>query len=100
MEDDDDSSVYLETRAILEDMARVGNLAAKDHEATLQEVEAMVKEVSARASQLDLTATGADVQSWELQTGTGDSVCYDLLGDQLWWDMVWSSFSDTYAEGL
>ncbi|KAM6518616.1 hypothetical protein FSOLCH5_007379 [Fusarium solani] len=95
-----DSRLYTDSRAILEDMARSGNPSAKDHESLLTDVEAMVKEVSSQADQPMMDPDATITDPWELQPSFGDVGFYELISDQLWWDIDWSNLSSTYAEGL
>ncbi|KAL2681054.1 hypothetical protein Neosp_008657 [[Neocosmospora] mangrovei] len=95
-----DACLYTDSRAILEDMARSGNPSAKDHESLLTDVEAMVKEVSSQADQPMMDPDATITDPWELQPSFGDVGFYELISDQLWWDIDWSNLSSTYAEGL
>ncbi|KAJ4212558.1 hypothetical protein NW759_011595 [Fusarium solani] len=95
-----DARLYTDSRAILEDMARSGNPSAKDHESLLTDVEAMVKEVSSQADQPMMDPDATITDPWELQPSFGDVGFYELISDQLWWDIDWSNLSSTYAEGL
>lgn len=81
-------------------MARSGNPSAKDHESLLTDVEAMVKEVSSQADQPMMDPDATITDPWELQPSFGDVGFYELISDQLWWDIDWSNLSSTYAEGL
>ncbi|KAJ3518913.1 hypothetical protein NM208_g14335 [Fusarium decemcellulare] len=97
---DADGRLYTDSRAILEDMARSGNPSAKDHESLLTDVEAMVKEVSSRADQPMVDPDATITDPWDLQPSFGDLGFYELISDQLWWDIDWSNLSNTYGEGL
>lgn len=80
-------------------MARSGNPSAKDHESLLTDVEAMVKEVSSQADQPMADADAALVDPWELQPSFGDLGFYELISDQLWWDIDWGGLTN-YPEVL
>ncbi|KAM0435903.1 hypothetical protein ACHAPT_002795 [Fusarium lateritium] len=95
-----DARLYTDSRAILEDMAQSGNPSAKDHESLLTDVEAMVKEVSSQADQPMMDPDATITDPWDLQPSFGDLGFYELISDQLWWDIDWSNLSNTYAEGL
>ncbi|KAM5345224.1 hypothetical protein ACJ41O_011086 [Fusarium nematophilum] len=96
---DEDARLYADSRAILEEMARSGNPSAKDHESLLTDVEAMVKEVSSQADQPMADADAALVDPWELQPSFGDLGFYELISDQLWWDIDWGGLTN-YPEVL
>lgn len=58
--DEDDSALYTQTRAVLGEMARAGNPAAKDHDVLLADVEAMVEKVSKEKATAGLTGMEFD----------------------------------------
>ncbi|KAM0327548.1 hypothetical protein ACHAQA_005839 [Verticillium albo-atrum] len=93
---DVDAELYVQARALLEEMARVGNPAAKDHEKLLTDVEAMV--------------TGAAVETGRPQrAGDGDiwntgfvvpNVDFGMGEVEKFGDMDWEQLLNTYTQGL
>ncbi|KAF6831073.1 C6 transcription factor [Colletotrichum musicola] len=94
--DEDDSGLYAQTRAVLGEMARAGNPAAKDHDVLLTDVEAMVDKVSKEKASAGLT--GMD---FDLSGGTTDFFSdFSLAGiglDQNNWYGVGVEVDDTMS---
>jgi proline utilization trans-activator len=95
----EDSNLFIRGLELLEEMARVGNPAAKDHVGMLSDVQGMVQNVlDVRHTNLSgtyLSASGATVEpNTDSGTYTGDSepTFFDgLMDEQIWYDMDWEN---------
>ena len=95
----DDASLYTWCRAILEDMATVGNAAARDHESLLKDVEALIHEASTH-SDTPMLDVGATNQLWDLQFSWENSGLNELMNDQPWYDLDWRGLLEGYSWGV
>lgn len=96
-----DEYLYSRARTLLEDMARAGNPASKDHEALLLDVECMVTRLSTRGVRptnqgdgtvdLGFQAPGAANMEWE---GTLDDLLF--CGDMDWGELLSSCTQGTW----
>lgn len=101
---EDDVALYTRTRALLREMARVGNPAAKDHDVLLSDVEAMVKRISREEKttprQSSVEETDGNVEM-ETDLSFSDFMFSDGSADQqIWSDKDWESILSTYTQGI
>ncbi|KAK1702984.1 hypothetical protein BDP67DRAFT_550042 [Colletotrichum lupini] len=101
---EDDVALYTRTRALLREMARVGNPAAKDHDVLLSDVEAMVKRISREEKttprQSSVEETDGNVEM-ETDLSFSDFMFSDGNADQqIWSDKDWESILSTYTQGI
>lgn len=92
-----DAALYTRARALLDEMARMGNPAAKDHDALLSDVEAMVKHVSMETSRM---RRASEVQPWGQSWSVADLGFEGVPGDQVWLDMHWETLLNSYMQGV
>ncbi|KAK0375362.1 hypothetical protein CLIM01_07261 [Colletotrichum limetticola] len=101
---EDDMALYTRTRALLREMARVGNPAAKDHDVLLSDVEAMVKRISREEETIPRQSSVEETdRNVEMETGLSFSDCMfsDVGADQqIWSDKDWESILSTYTQGI
>ncbi|KAH8892981.1 hypothetical protein GQ53DRAFT_793732 [Thozetella sp. PMI_491] len=86
----DDDELYSQSRVILEEMARAGNPAAKDHVSLLSEVETLSRTISVQVEH-PLPSDTANFGLWGPQFIFGDLGFDELMIDQLWTDMDWTN---------
>ncbi|KAF4774651.1 C6 transcription factor [Colletotrichum scovillei] len=101
---EDDVALYTRTRALLREMARVGNPAAKDHDVLLSDVEAMVKRISREEKttprQFSVEEADGNVEM-ETDLTFSDFMFSDGNADQqIWSDKDWESILSTYTQGI
>ena len=85
----EDITLYMEARALLDDMVRVGNPASKDHRYLLSDVEEMVAKVMSCRRNSMPAIQEADLNG-EYYNASG-SVFDGILDEQIWYDMDWES---------
>ncbi|KAL0939771.1 uncharacterized protein CTRU02_206381 [Colletotrichum truncatum] len=96
---EDDTALYTRTRALLSEMACVGNPAAKDHDALLSDVEAMVKRVSEEEKSTSQVIVGTEDMNVSLNFPELNFA--DLDSEQsIWCDADWESILSTYTQGI
>ncbi|KAK7755570.1 hypothetical protein SLS62_002504 [Diatrype stigma] len=104
-----DAELYTMARSLLEDMARLGNPASKDHEALLTDVEQVVEMVTSRQQQREppqpqgIVPPGVGQQQqqagvgggghWLETIGTDDGVPLD----HFWQDVEWETMLSNYT---
>ncbi|KAF9872883.1 hypothetical protein CkaCkLH20_09746 [Colletotrichum karsti] len=95
----DDTVLYTKTRALLREMARVGNPAAKDHDALLSDVEAMVDRVCEEELATRQTSMEADHVNEPLNFS--EFMFADMGSEhQIWCDTDWENILSTYTQDI
>lgn len=95
----DDPDLYARARALLEEMARVGNLSAKDHMSLLADVEDMV----ARCLAESRATTQVGTENMTLFDMQGVDNIFEpsfegLIDEQVWHDLDWENLLRGWAE--
>lgn len=103
-----DAELYAMARSLLEDMARLGNPASKDHEALLTDVEQVVETVTSRQQQQrdppqpqGVAPPGIGQQQqqagggshWLETIGTDDGIPLDHFWQDIDWETMLSSYT-------
>ncbi|TDZ30867.1 putative transcriptional regulatory protein [Colletotrichum spinosum] len=87
----DDTALYNKSKDLLAEMARVGNPAAKDHEALLSDVETMVNHVLEETETIQAEEKDDTAASPGQLDEFADFLLADAAGEQLW-SFVTSAF--------
>ncbi|KAJ0340565.1 hypothetical protein KNSL1_011519 [Colletotrichum chrysophilum] len=94
-----DAALYSRTRELLREMARVGNPAAKDHDALLSDVEAMVMRVQEEQRLAEQTSTEIETPNENLSFS--DFMFADMGSEQqIWCDTDWENILSSYTQGI
>ncbi|KAF4832791.1 Proline utilization trans-activator [Colletotrichum tropicale] len=97
--EDHDAALYSRTRELLREMARVGNPAAKDHDALLSDVEAMVMRVQEEERLTEQTSTEIETPNENLSFS--DFMFADMGSEQqIWCDTDWENILSSYTQGI
>lgn len=93
----DDTKLYMEARALLDEMVRAGNPASKDHRSLLSDVEEMVSKImNHRRNSVMPAAQEADPNNEYYSTS---GFMFDgILDEQIWYDMDWESILRGWTE--
>lgn len=88
----EDMDLYSRARTLLEDMARAGNPASKDHEALLADVESMVRKLAVGGGWSGDGVPGV-VSATANQGG-------EPVVDDPFWGMGWDDLLSSYAQAI
>ncbi len=92
-----DAELYAAARSLLEEMARFGNPASKDHEALLTDVEQVVETVTNRQQNRDpegaAPGIGQSGHHWLETIGTDDEIPLENFWQEINWENVLSGYT-------